>query len=237
MADDRPMTETLFPPTRDRAAPAGRGWALAGLRISSYLAVGLLGAAIGGFSLFANHVAGLSTPKTPPAADAIVVLTGGQSRLDAAIDLLKSGKGKRLLISGVHPSAGKDQLRKAVGGDRRLFNCCIDIDRAALDTIGNAEESAKWVRNHGYRRVLVVTNNYHMPRSLLEMNRLIGGAELVPYPVVNTNLTSGRWMVEPAALRVLVTEYAKYLLALGRSVAPVAGEPDISSMTTASTKR
>ena len=49
-------------------------------------------------------------------ADAIIVLTGGQSRLDAALDLLKSGKGKRLLISGVHPDADRDDLQR---GDRR----------------------------------------------------------------------------------------------------------------------
>ena len=52
----------------------------------------------------------------PAAADAIIVLTGGQSRIDAALDLLKSGKGERLLISGVNPSA---EPRGAAGRDRR----------------------------------------------------------------------------------------------------------------------
>src|SRR5690606_15928842 len=111
----------------------------------------------------------LVTPRDQPAADAIIVLTGGQSRLDAGIDLLKSGKGRRLLISGVNPAANRDDLRAATGGDRRLFSCCVDIDHAALDTIGNAEESAKWVEDHRYGSIILVTNNYHMPRSLLEM--------------------------------------------------------------------
>ena len=104
----------------------------------------------GGFGWFANKVSHLTTPANPAKADAIIVLTGGQSRLDAAMDLLASGKGERLLISGVHPSASRRQLQAATGGDKKLFSCCVDIDRAALDTIGNAEESAKWVESHAY---------------------------------------------------------------------------------------
>ena len=175
---------------------------------------------LGGFALFATHVSRLSTPQDPPAADAIIVLTGGQARLDAALGLLKSGKGERLLISGVHSSTSSRMLQATTGGDTALFSCCIDIDRAALDTIGNAEESAKWVRTHAYGRVILVTNNYHMPRSLLEMSRLLGKEELDPYPVVNSKLDNGGWIVRPGALRVLFTEYNKYLAALARGALP-----------------
>lgn len=174
-----------------------------------------------GFGWFASHVSRLVTPADPEPADAIIVLTGGQSRLDAAIGLLESGKGARLLISGVHPTASRKQLQKATRSDNELFSCCVDIDRAALDTIGNAEESAKWVETHGYSRILLVTNNYHMPRSLLEMGRLLPSARLVPYPVVNSNLDNGGWLIKPGALRVLFTEYNKYLLALGRVILPI----------------
>ena len=94
------------------------------------------------------------------------------------------------------------------------------IDHVALDTVGNAEESAKWIRDHDYGRVILVTNNYHMPRSLLEMRRLTGALVLDPYPVVNAHLDDGGWMTDPDALRVLFTEYNKYLLALARSAVP-----------------
>ncbi|AMS40672.1 YdcF family protein [Aminobacter sp. SR38] len=174
----------------------------------------------GGFALFATHVSRLTTPANPAKADAIIVLTGGQSRLDAALDLLKAGKGERLLISGVHPSATRRQLQLATRSDKSLFNR-VDIDRAALDTIGNAEESAKWVESHDYARVILVTNNYHMPRSMLEMGRLLRKASLEPYPVVNSKLGEGRWLTKPEAFRVLFTEYNKYLLALARGIVPV----------------
>jgi uncharacterized SAM-binding protein YcdF (DUF218 family) len=175
----------------------------------------------GGFAFFASHIGGLATPQDPPAADAIIVLTGGQARIDAALDLLKSGKGARLLISGVNPSASREALRAANGGDKDLFVCCVDLDQSR-DTIGNAEESAKWVEEHAYDSVILVTNNYHMPRSLLEMRRLLQRARLEPYPVVNSRLDGGGWMVKPDALRVLFTEYLKYLAAIARGITPEA---------------
>ncbi|TPN76883.1 YdcF family protein [Mesorhizobium sp. CU2] len=208
------------------AASAETGRLRLALRVCGFvaLAIGVLFA--GGFGWFADKVSHMTTPVDPARADAIVVLTGGQSRLDAAMDLLASGKGKRLLVSGVHPSASRHQLQVAMGGDKQLFSCCVDIDRAALDTIGNAEESAKWVENHAYGSIIVVTNNYHMPRSLLEMSRLLHGARLEPYPVVNTNLGNGGWLTKPEALRVLLTEYSKYVLALARGFLPPRATPD-----------
>jgi uncharacterized SAM-binding protein YcdF (DUF218 family) len=206
-------------PARAVSSPAPRGawrhlrWPLAGV-------VGLLGLFVAGFGLFASHIGGLVAPANPNAADAIIVVTGGQSRIDAAVDLLKTGKGKRLLISGVNPMADREDLRAATGGDRSLFSCCVDIDHAALDTIGNAEESAKWVREHAFGSVILVTNNYHIPRTMLEMRRLLQDEDLQPYPVVNTRLDGGSWMTKPEAIRVLFTEYTKYLAALARGVVP-----------------
>ncbi|MDN2579776.1 YdcF family protein [Aquibium sp. ELW1220] len=172
---------------------------------------------VAGFGWFANQISHLQTPADPPGADAIIVLTGGQFRLDAALDLLRSGKGRRLLISGVNPVARDSELKAVMGAEDRLFSCCIDIDRAAIDTIGNAAESAKWVNEHAYSSIILVTNNYHMPRSLLEMRRLLKTTELRPYPVVNSRLDDGSWLVKPDAVRVLFTEYTKFLTAVARS--------------------
>jgi uncharacterized SAM-binding protein YcdF (DUF218 family) len=74
-----------------------------------------------------------------------------------------------------------------------------------------------------------------MPRSLLEMGRLLGNAKLEPYPVVNSNLDNGGWLTKPEALRVLFTEYNKYLLALARGIVPV--RPTADGISLAATTR
>jgi len=206
-----------------RLSPNRRGWAaylLRAVRRCMLTLTALAALFMGGFVLFAHHIGALAPPQEPQSADAIIVLTGGQSRIDAALDLLRSGKGRRLLISGVNPMADADDLRAATGAEKTLFNCCVDIDHAALDTVGNAEESAKWMQANAYDSVIVVTSNYHMPRSLLEMRRHVQAADVQPYPVVNTPIATGDWLTKPHVLRLLFKEYTKFLAALARSILP-----------------
>ncbi len=164
----------------------------------------------GGFLYFADMVSSFATPADIK-ADAIVVLTGGSQRLNQALDLLSRGAGKRLLISGVHPSTTAGQIRRMTQSSNTMFRCCVDIGYEAMDTIGNAAEAVDWIRDHGYRRVLVVTNNYHMPRSLIELRRADPVTEFIPYPVVNSNLRRRNWFADPQTLRVMLSEYVKIL--------------------------
>lgn len=176
---------------------------------------------LAGFAWFAERVSKLGEPKEVNAANAIVVLTGGQSRIGAALSLLERNKGERLLISGVNPGTSKAALRNALDADEKLFNCCVDIGYQAQDTVGNAAETIQWLRNHKYKSLILVTNNYHMARSLLELQRLDPRLTIEPYPVVNSDLTQGKWMTSPDVVRVLFSEYVKYLGAMSRRVLPV----------------
>lgn len=189
---------------------------------------------VAGFIVFAEHISRMRTPVLAQKSDGIIVLTGGQARIAAATSLLKAHKGDRLLISGVNPVAAKGNLAATLGVERELFDCCVDIDMAT-STISNAEESAKWITARGYDDVILVTNNYHMPRSLMEMRRYADGVTLHPYPVVNTDLGDGSWLRRPQAVRVLFTEYTKFLAAASRTVFPGNGAT-VSAASTASIK-
>lgn len=171
----------------------------------------------GGFLRFADSVTTLKPP-AEPRADAIIVLTGGYQRIDQAVELLQQGAGKRLLISGAHPSTTPTQIRKMTQGSADLFSCCVDIGYDAIDTIGNAEEASNWIHARGYKSILVVTNNYHMPRSLAELSYVDPDIEFIPYPVVNSDLKTRDWFTDPNALRVMLAEYAKVLLASARNI-------------------
>ncbi len=148
----------------------------------------------------------------PLRADAIVVLTGGVARLDAAVALFEGGTGERLLISGVNNVATKADLKKLNHGGAR-FDCCADLGREAADTHGNAIESARWALAHRYKSLIIVTASYHMPRSLAEFAAALPDVELIPYPVEPADLDLNQWW-RPGTVRLLNGEYARYLASL-----------------------
>ena len=183
---------------------------LAGIAMSLALLVMLVFA--GGFIWFAAHVPRQEGPM-PAKADGIVALTGGPERLSEALELLAAGRARRLLISGVNPETSKAEIARLNPQTRRWLDCCVDLDRRALNTAGNAVETRNWVRTNKFRRVIVVTSNWHMPRSLVELGRELPEVELVPYPVVTREIPPSWWRDE-ASLHLLATEYVKYLAAL-----------------------
>lgn len=179
------------------------------------------------FALLAGFVSFLSQvdryrlqPDSNISADGIVVLTGGFARLGPAVELLKNKRGERLLVSGVNRATSDNLLKNVLKVDDSLYDCCIDIDQDALDTIGNATGTADWAQSKGYRSMIVVTNDYHMPRSLLELDRKMGNVELIPYPVSNAHGDRESFGTKLDRYRVLTGEFGKYLAALLRGLNP-----------------
>ena len=105
--------------------------------------------------------------------------------------LLDEGQGRKLLISGVNPSTTMNDIRRITAINANLYDCCITLDRKAMDTIGNAKESIEWIKANGFEKIILVTNNYHMPRSLIEMRRLAPDLDIQPYAVVNSDIRAG----------------------------------------------
>jgi uncharacterized SAM-binding protein YcdF (DUF218 family) len=170
---------------------------------------------VGGFFLFADGVQ-RSEPASAPAADGIVVLTGGASRIEDAVVLLAAKRGKRLLISGVNPGTTADQLKGVNPDFERLLSCCIDLGHEAENTIGNAMETGRWVREQKFSSLIVVTSSWHMPRALVEIGHELPDIELIPYPVVSERMREEPWWSSSQTVRLLILEYAKYLAAYVR---------------------
>jgi uncharacterized SAM-binding protein YcdF (DUF218 family) len=191
-------------------APPARPLLARVARIAAFclLAVGIV--ALAGFFVFVNSID--RTERSPAArTDAIVALTGGAQRIGDAIDLLERGYGRRLLITGVNERTSREQIARLNPGQRRLFECCVDLDYRARNTIGNAIETRRWMRDNGFRSLIVVTSNYHMPRTLIELDHVLPGARKVPYPVVTGSVDLDAWWRDPATMKLLAYEYIKLL--------------------------
>jgi uncharacterized SAM-binding protein YcdF (DUF218 family) len=107
-----------------------------------------------------------------------------------------------LLVAGVDPSVTKSDLAHRIPGSRKWLSCCVDLGSESVDTRSNAEEAGRWLANHKYRSVRLITSDWHMRRARYEFHKVLGGQyELVPDAV----------RTEPS-LVTLFGEYNKYLL-------------------------
>lgn len=190
------------------------------------LAVGML---IGGFLVFAATIPRNEVALERP-ADGIVVLTGGASRVADAVELLADGRGTRLLISGVHPATNATEIARQMPGREKLVACCVDLDYAAVNTIGNAVGTRRWVRERGFHSLIVVTSSYHMPRTMAELARQMPDIVLIPYPVVTDKLRNEPWWASGPTARLILSEYAKFIVALLRMhIEPLSAAVDVRS--------
>jgi uncharacterized SAM-binding protein YcdF (DUF218 family) len=145
-------------------------------------------------------------------ADGIVVLTGGASRISDAIELLAAGRGKRLLISGVNRATTSGEISRLNPDYGRMVSCCIDFDRS-LNTLGNAIETKHWAESRGFRSLIVVTSNYHMPRAIAEIAHQLPDVALLPFPVIADKLHAEPWWTHGTTMKLMFSEYLKYVVA------------------------
>src|SRR5580693_9782409 len=202
------------------------------------LAAIFVGAAIG-FVGFLSQLRGAEI-RPERKADGIVVLTGGSSRVSDAMELLAGGYGKRLLISGVHPTNAASDISRSLPDNQSLLGCCVDLDRSAVNTRSNAAETRRWVHERGFKSLIVVTSNYHMPRAIVELSHAMPDIALVPFAVVGDKWRDEPWWTSGTTVRLLLSEYAKYVAAelrvrlaeVGLELAPDGAEPSTTGSIT-----
>ena len=174
-----------------------------GLGIVSAFALWLVGLAL--FSVVSLS----AKPQTPAqTSDAIVVLTGGQNRVDQGLILFANGKASHLFISGVHPDVKKREITRLWAGETSLPPCCIALGKTATTTVENAIETAEWAKDNDIQSIRLVTSNYHMARAKLELSAKMRDVEILTHPIQQDDLDTA----EQRIWELLFSEYHKYLL-------------------------
>lgn len=214
----------------DAAEAVGWGWANAVTPLNSvhrsWLRRGVAGCLFAGlvvllvgFIGFLNFVNAIERAERRPGtrADGIVALTGGAQRISDAIDLLAQGYAGRLLISGVNERTSRAEIARLNPGQLRLFQCCVDLDYRARNTIGNAIETRRWAEQNSFKSLIIVTSNYHMPRTLVELDHALPDIRKVPYSVISPAIDPDSWWRDPSTARVLLSEYVKLLAVWART--------------------
>ncbi|MGE0733935.1 MAG: YdcF family protein [Alphaproteobacteria bacterium] len=181
----------------------------------SKLALAIVLVAVGGWLWFGFTLP--SDPENDPAqVDAIVVFTGGGDRLREGARLLQSSRGEVMFVSGVNRLVDRNELLRRAGELTPEQRERIFIGYVAGDTVGNAEEVAQWARLRNVKSVRLVTANYHMRRSVMELRGKAPGLKIIPHPVFPENVTANTWWRNGTGLKIVAKEYLKYLAAFAR---------------------
>ncbi len=212
MSEERDYRYRMSSLTDDSSPNLPRSWLRA--IVISVAALVFVGAAAG-FVAFLSQLRGTEVAPQRQ-ADGIVVLTGGSSRVSDAMELLAAGYGRRLLISGVHPSSTASDISRTLPENQSFMTCCVDLDRSAVSTRSNAAQTRRWAHERGFKSLIVVTSNYHMPRALVEFSHAMPQTKLVPFAVVGDKWREEPWWTSSSTMRLLLSEYVKYVAAVIR---------------------
>ncbi|MBO9519209.1 MAG: YdcF family protein [Porphyrobacter sp.] len=153
-----------------------------------------------GFLWFA---AALPQPAGKQKTDAIVVPTGSGGRIPRGLTMLRAGEAPKMLVTGVFSDVKPREFEAEYGVSSDLMDCCVTLGFAALDTRGNARETAEWIAEQKVRSLRLVTSDWHMRRAALELQgALPDGVEIVRDAVPSK-----------PSLSMLFLEYHKFLAA------------------------
>ena len=181
----------------------------------------VVGAWLGGLIWFTGLIPEPG-PADPSPTDAIIVLTGGSGRIGVGLEQLALGRARKLFISGVYQGLDVAALLRLSTQDPERVRCCVALGYGADNTAGNAREVTAWLTAEGFGSARLVTSGYHMPRSLLEIRRLMPGLALVAHPVFPEHVKQEQWWRWPGTAALIISEYNKYVLAWLRHALPSA---------------
>lgn len=149
---------------------------------------------------FAWFTIALPGPLAKGASEVIIVPTGAAGRIERGLEVLAKGEAKEMLVTGVDrevkPAEFAAQFKVPIG----TMDCCITLGTKAVDTKGNAAETAEWIAQRGVKKLRLVTTDWHMRRARNELESMVpASVEIVEDAVPS----------EPS-LRILFLEYHKY---------------------------
>ena len=164
--------------------------------------------------LLARRVA---APFSGEVADAILVFTGGDGRIATGYRAWKEGKGNELFILGAGPEA---KLASILPEGEQLTQ--DDLPRIHFEgwsenTLENAVSAKSEVVSRTYRKVILVTSDYHVARAHLTLRKVLPPTVSISViPVPSAWRKKGAWHRLPRIFFVEGWKYWGYRLLLPR---------------------
>jgi len=149
----------------------------------------------------------LIVDQVPRKADVIIVLGGGNDRVEHGVSLYQMGYANEILFTG--GSGANDMARYALS--LGVTQDHILIEDQSHTTFENAKFSLKIIPDQGYKSAIVVTSPYHTRRSSIIFTQVFKGIDVticsVPYDPVMTH----NWWNDNYSTRFVISEYFKLI--------------------------
>lgn len=113
----------------------------------------------------------LPQPAGEEKTQAVIVATGGPGRIAQGLAVLDQGLAARMLVTGVDPEVRPGEFAAEFEVSQEQMNCCVTLGFMAVDTRGNATETAAWVEKEQITSIRLVTTDWHMRRAAGEVSR------------------------------------------------------------------
>ncbi|WP_300621969.1 YdcF family protein [uncultured Fusobacterium sp.] len=162
--------------------------------------------------IFKNLGEYLVLNEKPERVDAIVVYSGDSGeRTVKGVELLKDGYAEKIIFSG---GAVYDNVRMADLMEAHAIKLGVDPNKIIKDReAGTTYENALFTRDlleaNGYKKIILVTSNYHSRRSYLTTKKVFEGSRIDIITVASNDEFSSSWWRSGRSLLILINEYAK----------------------------
>ncbi len=148
--------------------------------------------------------------------DLVVVLTGGQGRFKAGLDLLKRYPDAWLLISGAETYVTLDDVLRAnaVTDLSEKERARIWLGKFSRNTVENAVEVREVAEKIEAKKIILVTSSYHVRRALELLRRELANSALKNpkiyyHPVESPNFPKTGWWRRIIGWQIFFSEYFK----------------------------
>jgi uncharacterized SAM-binding protein YcdF (DUF218 family) len=158
---------------------------------------------------------------SPRASDAIVILSDDNYQADRAAkaaELLKAGWAPRIVASGryLRPYASISQLEQRDLRDRGVpASSIVLFPHRAASTREECSALSAYFASRGWKRILIVTSNYHTRRADYICSRLMpAGTELHVIPADDYEYNPDNWWDSRQGTKIFFHELSGFVLAL-----------------------
>ena len=145
--------------------------------------------------------------------DGIVVFTGSSGRINEGINLLEKDKSKFMLVTGVNKSS-LINTENWIKSKTSMYSCCIELETKAINTVGNAKETIKWVNKYNLKSIRLVTSSYHILRSEIELKKIAPESLIIIKHPIRDSTEKISFQNLVSYLMLISIEYSKFIISL-----------------------